>query len=741
MSDEDFGFDSGDEEDVLAIVNDIDHGTKRKTSSVSILPPTKRVQLSFASATASLAKNFGLKSFRLKQEQAISRVLSGESATVVFPTGGGKSLCYQVPALCFAEEDRLMGTREEGEHGVTLVVSPLIALMKDQVDALKRKGIKAATMDSSKTREEYLATCDMLSRGELKLLYCAPERLNNEGFIQQMKYVRGGIRLLAVDEAHCISEWGHAFRPDYLKVARFVKEINAERVICLTATATPRVAKDICKAFDIDLEQGLFRTSTYRPNLCLFAQSAQTREEIFPYVTKFLRANKGATIIYVTLQKHTEELAAKLNSNGFKAKAFHAGMDTSAKTQLQDEFMRRDDLIVVATIAFGMGIDKATIRNVIHMNIPSSLESYSQEIGRAGRDGLKSNCFFYVCAEDLHLREMFARGDLPSLNSVRNLLMDIFTSVTEQGKRHNQLPVGSDIKFSHYIQEKDYDMRSTTLKNIYAQLELTHKLIRATTPIYTKYTFAPSPSYSAILSSDPSPTARAIVVNSKQAKTMIHFDLELTSKQTSIPRSELVRKLNDWSASGVIDLKPSGVLNVYKITSPLPCSLTEIEEIASSLYKTMEARETEALHRTDEMLSLITGKECFSAALAKHFGESLPEGKKECGHCQWCLTGVQVEIKEAPIREVNGQAFNEVLKNVLVRDDPRLLAKIAFGISSPRITSLGAGKSAIFGSMEDHSFSVSCHLDVCIRIQSIMLIQLVASSQHVQISLRESRLH
>lgn len=708
MSEDDFGYSSGVEAEFLSIANDIDHGTKRKApNDVNILPPAKRIQQSFASATTTLAQNFGLKAFRLKQEQAISRILSGESATVVFPTGGGKSLCYQVPALCFTEEDRLNGTREDGDHGVTLVVSPLIALMKDQVDALQRRGIKAATMDSSKTREQYLETCDMLSRGELKLLYCAPERLNNEGFIQQMKYVRGGIRLLAVDEAHCISEWGHAFRPDYLKVSRFVKEINAERVICLTATATPRVANDICKAFDIDPEEGLFRTSTYRGNLHLLAESAQTKDEIYPNMKKFLQVNKGATIIYVTLQKHTEELATKLNRDGFKAKAFHAGMDTATKTNLQDEFMRRDDLIIVATIAFGMGIDKATIRNVIHMNIPSSLESYSQEIGRAGRDGFQSNCVFYVCAEDLHLREMFARGDLPSLNSVRDLLMDIFTSSNEQGRPHNQLPVGSDIKFSHHTQEKDYDMRSTTLKNIYAQLELSHNLIRATTPIYTKYTFVPSPSYSSILSTDSSSTAQAIVSHSKSAKTLTHLDLDRTSSLTGISRTDIVRKLNDWSSSGIVDLKPSGVLNVYKITSPLPSSPSAIEDIVASLYHTMEAREAEALHRTDEMLSLITGKECFSMALASHFGDALPDGKKECGHCQWCNTKQQIRMEETPKKKVDGAAFNEILRTVPNRDDPRLLAKIAFGISSPRITALRLGKSEIFGSMEDHSFSVS----------------------------------
>lgn len=211
------GFDSADEAELIALTQ---QSKKRKTSG-SPAPPPKRVAVEYPSANQILKKNFGLKEFRLKQELVVSRLLGGESTVVVFPTGGGKSLCYQLPAIAFAEEDVRAGTRGPGEHGITLVVSPLIALMKDQTDALVRRGIKAATLDSTKSREEYLRTTEMIRNGELKLLYCAPERLNNEGFVEHMKHVRGGIRLLAVDEAHCISEWGHAFRPDYLSKSQF----------------------------------------------------------------------------------------------------------------------------------------------------------------------------------------------------------------------------------------------------------------------------------------------------------------------------------------------------------------------------------------------------------------------------------------------------------------------------------------------------------------------------------------
>ncbi|KAH7399729.1 ATP-dependent DNA helicase-like protein recQ [Cadophora sp. MPI-SDFR-AT-0126] len=689
---EDFGLSSGDDEDLLALA---DRAEKRKASE-DILPPAKRVAIQ-DSALDALAKNFGLKEFRLKQEQVISRILGGQSAAVVFPTGGGKSLCYQIPALVFSEEDKLAGIRGKGESGITLVVSPLIALMKDQVDALVRRGIKAASLDSSKSREEYLHTCEMLRSGELKILYCAPERLNNEGFIEQMKYVRGGIRLLAVDEAHCISEWGHAFRPDYLKISRFVNEINAERVVCLTATATPRVADDICKAFKID-KTGLFRTSTYRENLQLLAESGKCKQDLFPKLFKLLRDNPGPSIVYVTLQKQTDETASDLRSQGFKAKAFHAGMDAAAKTELQDEFMRRDDLVIVATIAFGMGIDKANIRNVVHFNIPSSLESYSQEIGRAGRDGRQSICMFYVCGEDLHLRDMFARGDLPSFNSVRGLLKEILGP-------GNTAPVGSELKFSHYSQERDYDIRSTTLKNVYAQLELTHDLIRATTPIYTKYQFQAASSYVSTMANDQSPAGIAVKGYAKKAAKLHHLDVDAASQRYGIPRTDVIRKLNDLNENRVIELKPSGVLNVYKVVRDLPKTTGEIEKIAKNIHLVMQSREEEALRRAEEMLGLITAPACFSRSLAQHFGDDLPNGKTECGNCTWCKSHNAVVQRKPPPVPLNKVALQAVISRVGVKDDARFLARVAFGISSPRVTAMKLFKDPVFGCMADHEFT------------------------------------
>jgi hypothetical protein len=428
-----------------------------------------------------------------------------------------------------------------------------------------------------------------------------------------------------------------------------------------------------------------------------------TKQDLYPKLFQFLRANPGPTIVYVTLQKQTEALAADLRKFGFKAKSFHAGMDTSLKTQVQEEFMKVDNLVIVATIAFGMGIDKPNIRNVVHFNIPSSLESYSQEIGRAGRDGNVSNCMFYICSEDLHLREMFARGDLPSKQSMQALLLDVFDAETVK------LPIGEEFRRNHYQQGKEFDIRPTTLANIYAQLELTHGLIRATTPVYTKYSYAAGKGYIRRLTVEESPAAGAIKRFGKKASTLYHLDIDAAVNSLAVPRFKIVQLLNSMDESGDIVLKPSGVMNAYKINSKLPKSPFAVSTIADQIYATMEKREEDALARAEEMLSLVTDTRCFSRSLAEHFGDNLPDGKAECGHCEWCLTHTAIKPVYPDPVEWNKAAFAAVLKAMPDRDDPRLLARIAFGITSPRITAAKLGKDPVFGSMANHTFSVSCN--------------------------------
>lgn len=667
--------------------------------------PAKRIKLEDDrnKDAAELARNillqtFGYQSFRHEQEAAITTILKGDNALAVFPTGAGKSLCYQIPAIAFEEEDLKNGTRAAGEHGITIVVSPLLALMKDQVDALKRRGVAAECIDSTKTWPEQQAISAAMRDGKLRLLYCAPERLNNEGFVENMKYVKGGVRLLAVDEAHCISEWGHSFRPEYLKVARFAEEIKAEQVICLTATATPRVADDICAAFNIK-KLAVFRTSPYRPNLELRAAAVKTKNEKFPLIFNYLRHHDGPTLVYVTLQQQAELMAADLSKQGFHAIAFHAGMKVEDKRRVQEDFMANRVRIVVATIAFGMGIDKPDIRNVIHFDLPSTIEEYSQQVGRAGRDGRPSFCMYYICPEDFYLRENFARGDLPSKNSLRSLIQDIFAPEVVQ------LPVGEVFKQSHYEQTRNFDIRQGPLNIIYATLELRFGLIRAITPEYSEYKFTASSTYKYLMSQDPSREAKAIFASAKKAKTLYQVDVNaLTAPGTGLHRANIVRKLQEYHDKGALELRAGGVTPRYRILKALPKTQGEVQKLVDLLYADLKKKEQDGLTRTQAVIDFITGTKCYAVALAAYFGMELPEGKKTCGHCNICLTGKAVVLPPRPPETIDISKVRAILAACPVRDDPRFLARIAFGIKSPRVTAMRLDKDAVFMSMADTSF-------------------------------------
>ena len=363
-----------------------------------------------ADLDAALRRHFRFDRFMPGQREVMGHLMAGRSAAAVFPTGGGKSLCYQLPALLLP--------------GLTLVVSPLIALMKDQIDALGARGIAARRLDSTLSADDYRVAKEGVRGGRLRMLYVAPERFNNERFREAISRVR--VSLFAVDEAHCISEWGHNFRPDYLKLARFAEHCRAERRLALTATATEKVLEDVCRFFRIAPECAV-RTGFYRPNLTLLTTPAEAWRRDDLLLERLGQREPGATIVYVTLQRTAEKLAARLAEAGWPARAYHAGMQDDQRAAVQEWFMAGERGMVVATIAFGMGVEKADIRYVYHYNPPKSLESYSQEIGRAGRDGRPAVCEMFLCPDDLNVLENFACGDTPTLPAVRGLVEEIFS--------------------------------------------------------------------------------------------------------------------------------------------------------------------------------------------------------------------------------------------------------------------------------------------------------------------------
>ncbi len=329
-----------------------------------------------------LQQYFGYPSFREGQQQAIASVLAGEDTLVIMPTGGGKSLCYQVPALTLP--------------GTTLVISPLISLMKDQVDMLRASGVDAAYINSSLSYEEVDDVLYQARMGQLKLLYIAPERLENESFCMTLAHLQ--VPLIAIDEAHCISQWGHDFRPSYRIVNR-IKDLwmNKPTIVALTATATPHVREDICNLLSIS-DEHTFITGFSRPNLAFSVLGGENRDQ---YIMKYVGNNKqDAGIIYCATRKAVEHIYSLLTKKGIAVGKYHGGLGDDERSEMQQKFLDDELTVMVATNAFGMGINKTNVRYVIHYQMPRNMESYYQEAGRAGRDGLPSECILLYSSSD-----------------------------------------------------------------------------------------------------------------------------------------------------------------------------------------------------------------------------------------------------------------------------------------------------------------------------------------------------
>ena len=344
-----------------------------------------------------LQEYFGFNKFKGNQEEIISSLLSGKDTFVIMPTGGGKSLCYQLPAILSA--------------GTAIIISPLIALMKNQVDLVRSYSSNndiAHFLNSTLNRQTIKKVKADITAGKTKMLYVAPETLKKEENIEFFKGIK--ISFIAVDEAHCISEWGHDFRPEYRQIKNMIESIN-ERIpiIALTATATPKVQSDIKKNLGLHKPE-IFISSFNRPNLYYEIRPKRTKDFAIKQIVKYIKENgKKSGIVYCLNRKSTEDIAKVLNINGIRAGAYHAGMEAAERTDVQDRFLMEDYQVIVATIAFGMGIDKPDVRFVIHFDIPKSIENYYQETGRAGRDGLEGRCIAFYSYKDIEKLEKFMR--------------------------------------------------------------------------------------------------------------------------------------------------------------------------------------------------------------------------------------------------------------------------------------------------------------------------------------------
>jgi ATP-dependent DNA helicase RecQ len=622
-----------------------------------------------------LRETFGLESFRPGQEEVIGHLLAGRSAAAVFPTGGGKSLCYQLPALLLP--------------GLTVVVSPLIALMKEQIDRLQACGVAAERLDSTRSGDEMHRAGDALRQGRLRLLYVAPERFNNERFRELL--LRTRVSLFAVDEAHCISEWGHNFRPDYLKLARFARLCRAERTLALTATATPQVLADVCQGFGIESRCAV-RTGFHRPNLTLLTTPIAAAERDAVLEQRLKSRLPGPTIVYVTLQRTAEEVAARLAAAGAPAKFYHAGMDDAERSAVQDWFAAADEAVVVATIAFGMGIDKANIRAVYHYNLPKSLENLAQEIGRAGRDGLPSVCETFVCPDDLAALENFVYADTPAPGAVRGFVREVFG-------------LGAEFAVSLSETAVTHDIRPIVIATLLTYLEL-DGFVEAGTPYYARYQFRPLKTSAEILGHFQGERRDFLATVFRQAvKARVWFtlDVDQAARATSSPRERVVRAVDYLAEQGLLEVKVSEVRHRFRRLR-LPA---DPDELARSLHRRTLDREAREALRLRQVLELAGHDGCQVSQLGAHFGEPLPA---PCGRCSWCLGGKKaVALPPRPARDIDPEARRHAQE--LKREypdalgEPRALTRFLCGLPSPRLTQTKLTKHALFGRLADVPFA------------------------------------
>lgn len=623
-----------------------------------------------------LQDRFGLAAFRPGQQQVITALLEQRGALAVFPTGGGKSLCYQLPALLL--------------EGVTLVISPLIALMKDQIDFLRERGIEAARLDSTLSLEEAREVERGMRAGTLRLLYVAPERFNNERFLDQLAHTR--IAIFAVDEAHCISEWGHNFRPDYLKLAETARALGAERVLTLTATATPRVVEDICASFRIPRECAIV-TGFHRPNLILRTSPTAAVERDAALLPRLLQRPPGPGIVYVTLQKTAERVAEMLARGGIPARPYHAGMEDEERAQVQEWWKASDRAVVVATIAFGMGIDKADVRYVYHYNLPKSLESYSQEIGRAGRDGEPSVVEMLGGLEDVVTLENFAYGDTPTAASLRSVLAEIL-----------EQPVEFDV--NQIALANRHDIRPLVLRTALTYLELLG-VLRQGTPFYAGYRVRPLLPVEEIAGRFAGERARfiaGIFAHAKQGREWYTLDAAEVAEVLDTERERVVRALGYLEGQGWVTLQVTDARQRYTRLVEAP----DLEALAAELEQRFLRREAQEVRRVQHVVRLITYAGCQTNALLRYFGEQRVES---CGHCSFCETGQAAEFppgKTPPAIEavLDGATFDALRAAAPeALDQPRQQARFLCGLSSPALTRAKLTRNPLCGTLAERRFA------------------------------------
>ena len=626
---------------------------------------------------------FGFASLRSGQKEVVETLLAGRSSLAIFPTGGGKSLCYQLPALMWP--------------GLTLVVSPLMALMREQVDFLRDKGVAAERLDSSLDLDGVSEVYRKLRMGEVSLLYVAPERFANERFRKAVKDCE--IELLAVDEAHCISEWGHNFRPDYLKLTEAVVQFGVKRCLALTATATPEVAKDIQRAFHIR-DEDVVQTGFRRENLALHVTPCSYSDRDTLLVEK-VSVIEGAAIVYVTLQQTAESVSGVLQRAGLSARAYHAGMRAEAREEVQSAFMNDEVRIVVATIAFGMGIDKGGIRAVFHYNLPKTLENYVQEVGRAGRDGQPSHCEVLACLDDLVTLENFIYGDTPEPQAIRSIAEHV-------------LLVGEEFDLSIYDLSRSCDIKPVVMETLLAYLEL-EGWIEARGAFYAERALRFVRGREQALSGHTPERLRFLrdlFQSGKEGRSWLSLSLAESAEALGESTEKIAKALEWLEAHGDIVVKPSKVRKRFRRLKEANASI--VRKLADEMAEVFVAREEREVARLESVLDFLACKDCLTTSLLAYFGEV---DAAVCGKCSSCQ-GQTADLAARSCRELT-QDDIEAIQSVMAERHaalrtPRQVARFMCGIASPATAGARLKRHRSYGLFSDLQF-----LDIIIAVEAL----------------------
>ncbi|MEC7985840.1 MAG: RecQ family ATP-dependent DNA helicase [Myxococcota bacterium] len=612
-----------------------------------------------------LKSRFGFNSFRGAQLDIIRHISEGKDAMVVMPTGAGKSLCFQLPALA--------------RGGLTVVVSPLLALMKDQVDSLVQMGIKATFINSSIGVSERRERMMGAIAGAYELLYVAPERFS-DSFIQQLK--RAPLRLFAIDEAHCLSQWGHDFRPDYLRLGKVREALDNIPTVALTATATPAVQDDIIKTLRIEESATRFITGFDRENLILSVHATQRNTDKVQTIYDHIRKHKGSTLVYCATRKNVEKVTVALRERGIQAGMYHAGLTIEDRIEVQEGFMADRFPLVVATNAFGMGVDKKDVRNIIHWEFPGTVEAYYQEIGRAGRDGKLSHVILLYRDSDRYIQDFFIRSSYPPLedvaciwqelnhsgqNPVWRSLEDLAESLPESG---NARVAGSCI---YILQRAGY------IRRIPPSEREGRVLLRSDPP------------------QDSPRGIRGLVYESIReqlhniANTPLRVRLDIVPKRLGITRDQLVAALRALDERGFLVWNPPDLTGGVEILKPNEPLVIDEEEL--------QRRREHELKKVSQMQAYARA-DCRRRYLIEYFGEEAPWAR--CGSCDECVKVANQYTKISPAQQEEVSKLLACIARMGIKRrgaafSPTLIAQVARGSNNSRVRTFSFQTLSTFG--------------------------------------------